>query len=367
MQKKLANLTLLTISVIFSLFFCELIMAYLNYQKYKKNENIHAREWINLIKNKKLNHYISPKNYLMNSEILKKEKIFPLSQVSNTKILLCNEKFWVEIKTDKFGFNNSNNIWNNEINFVVIGDSFAMGLCVNREDNFNSNLMKISKVNGLNLGQGGFGPLLSYAAYQEYGDHLKAKNVIHFIFENDILDLENENNNKFLKDHYLSNKLQLLRYKQNEINKVIKNSSNSNADFIYKQRIKSYEKIYINIFKKMFKFGNLREKFNLVRKSSQSYSFDNIFNLVKKFNIDLKRKNINYYLVVITDPTKKNLVKKKELDKFILKLRNQNIKYLNTEESFKNQKIKDYWRGHYNEYGYKFLATKFFEKFNDIE
>ena len=49
--------------------------------------------------------------------------------------------------------------------------------------------------------------------------------------------------------------------------------------------------------------------------------------------------------------------------KFIYKISEENIKYINTDEVFDNLEIKKYLIGHYNEFGYKILAKKFYEKY----
>ena len=44
----------------------------------------------------------------------------------------------------------------------------TMGHCVNRPDDFASNLRNLSNKSALNLGMGGNGPLIEYATLREY-------------------------------------------------------------------------------------------------------------------------------------------------------------------------------------------------------
>ena len=70
-----------------------------------------------------------------------------------------------------------------EIDFLILGDSFAHGDCVFEENNFAGNLRKISKKNTINLGYGGNGPIRSLAALQEYVDLINVKNILWMYYE----------------------------------------------------------------------------------------------------------------------------------------------------------------------------------------
>ena len=80
---------------------------------------------------------------------------------------------------------------NENIEYILVGDSFTMGQCVNRPNDIASVLRKLSKSSVLNLGYGGNGPLLQYATLREYLN--PKKYVLWLFFEgNDILDLNND-------------------------------------------------------------------------------------------------------------------------------------------------------------------------------
>ena len=118
-------------------------------KKYLKNTNkiydIRTKEQIykDLVQiDNKVKLAISPTQFV-NS----KNNIFQLSGISNSRTILCNENgYYSEYQSDKYGFNNPNNVWNVEqIEYVIIGDSYAQGSCVNRPNDIASILRKLSK------------------------------------------------------------------------------------------------------------------------------------------------------------------------------------------------------------------------------
>ena len=150
-------------------------------------------------------------------------ELFPLSGISNAETVVCNENgYYFIFKSDRYGFNNPDKEWDNEnIEYILVGDSFTMGQCVNRPNDIASVLRKLSKSSVLNLGYGGNGPLLQYATLREY---LKpgTKYVLWLFFEgNDILDLNNELSSKIL-NRYLKDKnfSQNLKSNQSNLNKL---------------------------------------------------------------------------------------------------------------------------------------------------
>ena len=146
--------------------------------------------------------------------------LFPLSGFSNKKTINCNENGYYSIfQSDRFGFNNPDTEWDSEeIEFLLVGDSFAMGSCVNRPHDIASNLRNFSNQNALNLGYVANGPLFQYATLREYLDE-NVKNIIWLYYENDIFELDRD-----LKSNILLNYLndesfsQKLKIKQDKIN-----------------------------------------------------------------------------------------------------------------------------------------------------
>ena len=146
--------------------------------------------------NKKVVVNAGPSNYLSKNNY----SIFPLSGISNSKTIYCNENGNYSIyQSDRYGFNNPNWEWDKKkIEYLLVGDSYAHGACVNRPNDISSVLRNLSNKSVLNLGQGGNGPLIEYATLREYLN-TNVKKVLWIYYEgNDLQNLIKEKNNKFL-------------------------------------------------------------------------------------------------------------------------------------------------------------------------
>ena len=131
------------------------------------------------------------------------KKFYSLSGVSNVETIACNENgYYSFYKSDRYGFNNPDNEWDKkDIEFLLIGDSFIHGQCVNRPHDITSVLRTLSKKSALNLGYRGNGPLKEYAILREY---LRpgVKYILWFYYENsDINDLEDELKSQILLNY----------------------------------------------------------------------------------------------------------------------------------------------------------------------
>ena len=145
---------------------------------------------------------------------------FPLSGPSFIKSIHCNENgYYSIIEADRYGFNNPDYEWNaDKIQYLIIGDSFAFGDCVNRPDDIASVLRKLSGNSVLNLGYRGNGPLMEYATLKEYyPENKKVQNILWLYFEgNDNYELTIELKNEILKKYLIEpNYKQNLKDKQN--------------------------------------------------------------------------------------------------------------------------------------------------------
>ena len=125
--------------------------------------------------------------------------IYFLYQEYQISSILCNENgYYSSYLSDRYGFNNPDEEWDKKsIEYLVLGDSFAHGACVNRPNDISSVLRSLSKKNVLNLGISGNGPLTEYATLREYKPK-NVKNIIWIYFEGyDLLDLINEKKNLY--------------------------------------------------------------------------------------------------------------------------------------------------------------------------
>ena len=150
----------------------------------------------------------------------------PLSGLSNSKTIYCNENGYYSIyKSDRYGFNNPDNEWDKkDTEYLLVGDSFTHGACVNRPNDISSVLRNLSKKSVLNLGIGGNGPLIEYATLREYLD-TNVKKVLWIYFEgNDLKNLESEKANDILINYLKDlNFTQNLKLKQNDIDTLLSN------------------------------------------------------------------------------------------------------------------------------------------------
>ncbi len=206
-------------------------------------------------KNNKVVVSVGPEIYLKNNF-----SIFSLSAISNSETILCNENGYYAIyQSDRYGFNNPDTEWDkNKIEYILVGDSFTHGYCVNRPDDISSVLRTLSGKSTLNLGRLGNGPLNQYATLREYLNS-NVRKVLWIYYEgNDLKDLENEMNNQILIN-YLNDLTftQNLKLKQNDINILTKN-------FIkrYKDRDRNIDKEKLKF--KLFKFIKIFNTRNLI-------------------------------------------------------------------------------------------------------
>jgi hypothetical protein len=128
--------------------------------------------------------------------IARKHKFFPLALKPYSKVILCNEGYgWISYATDSLGFRNSPGDWSRNTDFLLIGDSFTLGQCV--EDGHDiSGVLKANNFHTLNLGHGGTNPYHYSSAIQTFASKLKPKNiVINFYIGNDFRDFEPDINN----------------------------------------------------------------------------------------------------------------------------------------------------------------------------
>ena len=261
-------------------------------------------------KDDKITLVVTPREYL----IEKKNKIIVLSGISNSKTIHCNESGYYSIyESDRYGFNNPDIEWDKiNIEYLLVGDSFTHGACVNRPNDMASVLRNLSGKSTLNLGFGGNGPLLQYATLREYLIN-NVKNILWFYYEeNDLSELNSELESDILT-RYLedTNFKQNLILKQNEIDishKSIIDGKEKEGRFlkfvkIYKTRnslsLKQQKQInkYTEFNKILEKANNLAldngskfyfiylPEFNRYRPNYDNKSYEKVKKIVKKLNI----------------------------------------------------------------------------------
>jgi lysophospholipase L1-like esterase len=131
-------------------------------------------------------------------------QVMPLASVSGRTTLLCNENGpWIRYRSDHRGFNNPEEAWPPAapLDVAALGDSFAHGYCVPRDENF-VDLIRRRHAATLNLGMAGDGPLLMLATLEEYLRPLAPKIVLWCYYEgNDLTDLQVERRSALLGNY----------------------------------------------------------------------------------------------------------------------------------------------------------------------
>ena len=305
---------------------------------------------------------------LPNYYLQKKNKIFPLSGISNSKTILCNENGYYAIyDSDRYGFNNPDEEWDqNEIEYLIVGDSFTHGMCVNRPNDIGSVLRTLSNKAVLNIGYSGNGPLIEYATLREYLD-TNVKKVLWLYYEkNDLNNLQSELKNDLL-NNYLNdlNFTQDLKSKQNQINKL------ANKLLVFQKQNKIQEDKFLFKLMKFIKIYNLRilifpqTKINTQKLPEEE--FKKILKLLKKITLE---NNSELYFIYLPSYGRyfNNNMNNKEYELIKKIINDLDISFIDIHnEVFENEKdplklfpFRSY--GHYKPEGYKIVTESIFKK-----
>jgi hypothetical protein len=280
---------------------------------------------------------------------------YSLAGISNSETIHCNENGYYSIyQSDRHGFNNPDREWDSKkIEYLLVGDSYTHGSCVNRPNDIGSVLRTLSNKSVLNLGYRGNGPLIEYITLREYLTP-KVKKVLWIYSANDLINLENEKNEKFF-NNYLNDTsfTQNLRLKQNEIDSNLKIFLKD-----YEERLKKLEKK--SELKEFIKIYNLRNL--ILRKQEETATSTAEFKKVLKLAHDLTKKN-NSKLYFIYLPGYHRYVNQIDINKTYISLKNVvtelGIPFIDIhKEVFENEEnLLDLFpfeqNGHYNVKGYK--------------
>ena len=299
-----------------------------------------------------------------------KKKFLPINGISDSLIVNCLEsKEWQIYKSDRFGFNNQDELWNdNNADVILIGDSFVEGDCVDANQNLNGHISELTGNKIIALGVGGSGPLFYLARIREYANQLKPKKIIWFHYEgNDLRNLNYEKHSSILLNYLSSDFSQKLTEKQNLINKNFKKFLEKHEELIRKE----------NNFLRFLKLQSLR---NFLRTAKQSLSnkrfptigedeIDETIALYEKILIRVIQ-DINSYsgeLYVVYLPSyarylsndyEKRYEKIKE--NFFKMLSKNKINFLDTSQIINRQDF-PYIPNHYNNEGYKKVSDLIFK------
>ena len=307
-KNKKDYLIIISISVVTSLYLFEAYLGTLSRdQEHKKRVELINKsgkrfdtrrpfEIFNDLKktNKDISYTVAP-IYFSNNKF----ELFPLSGVSKKDTILCNENgYYAIFKSDRYGFNNPDQEWDEEkIEYLILGDSFAIGACVNRPYDIGSLLRSMSNKSVLNLAYNGSGPLLQYIALREYM-YKKVKKVIWLYYEgNDLSNLDFELNEKRLQKYLTDlNYSQNLKKKQKKIDEISNNVILNQIKKIEDNR-QLKNKNYFHELIYFLKLTKFRAMFGIKRPREIQPEFEKIISLAKEL---IQKNDAELYFVYLT-------------------------------------------------------------------
>ena len=293
-------------------------------------------------------------------------EIFPVSSVPNSTIVLCNELGLHTIyKSDRHGFNNPDNVWDQkDIDLVFLGDSFTQGSCMLNNNNF-VNQVRDPDLNVLNLGNGSNNPFTILISLIEYAIPVKPKKIIWMhCSANDIGGMMDDWGTKLYDKYVYEEFSQNLFNRRDEVAEMMINK--------YKNRFINYNKIHWPCF---FKLSQLRNKLNLSVNSEKNFEdlkkdldFKELFEIIMKKSQSLADTS-NSEIHFIHIPTYSELVngvteESKNVKKIV---ENSGIAYYDLtnfflEESDKNSIFSWETTGHFSPKG-NLLTAKFIKRY----
>ena len=124
-----------------------------------------------------------------------------LGSVPFVQVMLCSkEQEPIIYVADRYGFNNPDEIFENPLEIMVLGDSFAEGICLKPGDDMVGQLRQYSSA-AASFALRGTGPLYQLAVLGRYGRVLKPRHTVIAFFEgNDWENLKGEKADDWLKD-----------------------------------------------------------------------------------------------------------------------------------------------------------------------
>jgi len=121
------------------------------------------------------------------------QPIAVLSNLSGRILVNCNESGeYTLYESDEHGFNNPPGTWSGPIDVAIVGDSFAVGACVDPADNVPARL-RARGVRSAGAATVGFGPISELGLLKEYVAPARPRDIFWFYYEwNDLHEMHGE-------------------------------------------------------------------------------------------------------------------------------------------------------------------------------
>lgn len=365
-EKVKINILIIFISSFLTFYFVEFFLNTFDHTWYRRvssnSETKHQLILKETINNSKIFSPLSP--MIVNIE---NTKVYTMSGISNVNNIHCNEMgYFSRYKSDKYGFNNpDNSVWDKSksIEYMIIGDSFAHGNCVNEKDTIAGNLRVFSNKDIINIGYGGSGPLIEYARLKEYFPKEKKVKKILWLFcgENDLMDLKIEIKQEILKNYLFDkNFSQNLVSKTNKIDKELKIFHSQILDRWTK------ESTLINFLKLQ------RLRWYILYYLPKNYDYETFKKIMTNANEFAKEQNSELFFVYIASDSFVNTktMFRTEREKVTKIINELNIPVIDIyDELFKNEINSEKFfppnkKGHYNPLGNREVAKIIYKKTN---
>ena len=329
------------------------------------------------IKDLSVSFYYSPlfSNFKTFIKAQENNEIIPFRGPINKKNLSCAEDLnYKIINNDKYGFKNSNSIYKNKIDVILLGGSFAEGFCFKGKDDIAGNLIK-ENIQTLNLGVATTGPIVSLAVLKEFAPVSKPKNVFYLYYESNSLKVLNwESKDKKLmkylnygyKQDYIKNIDEIknfLELAEKESIEIVKRKVQSNKTE-ENSRLKDYYKNIQDILEIKILKSRLRMLFNFKK---DNYDLELFYKIITDMNKETNKNGGKFTFVYIPSwdrffDSSSNLHSIINLrEEIIENLKDKKIDIIDTTDHFFNTKnLADYYPlgyvGHFNKKGYKEVA-----------
>ena len=272
MKSKVSNYLLIITSLYLTLIICDWIVKKINYRFLNEASRIKLETYIeNKIKKKEafksgFKFTIYPQTIEDSLNLFDENaNTPPLASLINSNSFLCDEGYGlIKYKTDKFGFRNKNDIYENPIDIILIGDSFAHGACIDDEYSI-ANILN-QKFNVLNLGIGSTNPTHYALNLNIFEEHFKPKKIITIFYSNDYEFNENSIYEKIYKKKIkYFDQDSFVRNKPTKYNKNVNNTLKLiEKEFLLKMQSKLDNKV-LNQKKKSFLEGKFYTLFYHLR------------------------------------------------------------------------------------------------------
>ena len=302
---------------------------------------------------------VYPEDYRVDSFLKLIDELPPLGANPHTSHYLCNEGYGlVKFKSDRFGFRNDDKIWDN-INLLknkvlLIGDSYAHGCCVKKEDSIAGNI----NGNVFNVAMGGNDPHIYNSSVNVFTNHVEPETLVVVIYDNDF----RLNKKKDLFDNIVSKQGYICG--DEPCKKIVQTSIAAQELLISLQKNIGKRGSFMTRLIGYFRFEYLGKRINFIKKR---YFSNDLTLILQKLALNSKKKcesaNCNLFFVYIpnSETYRPNILAKSNRESLFNFLKDNKIQYIDMNKYFENFNRDDLYAvqgSHLSPKGYKLVAKK---------